>query len=90
MAKEKLNKTIYFGRFSYTYGHQYYRTKNKRLIKDIKPVFYKDHKDMIYLEGEEDKAWDKIVKKLGDTEKKRLILQNKKVEVLANTGKTMY
>lgn len=90
MGKEKLNKTIYFGRFSYIYGHQYYRVENKRKVADLSPVFYKDHKDMIFLEGEEDAAWEKIVKTLGDTDKRKLILKDKKVEVLANTGKTAY
>ena len=90
MGKEKVNKTIYFGRFSYIYGHQYYRTENSKLVKDVKPVFYTGESKMIYLEGEEDKAWKKVVKELGDTDKRRLILKDKKVEVIADTGKTAY
>ena len=90
MAKEKLNKTIYFGSFKYTYAHQYYKTDKGRLEKDMKPVFYKGESKMIYLEGEEDKAWEKVVKQLGDTDKRRLILKDKRVEVIADTGKTAY
>lgn len=88
--EKKLNKTIYFGRFSYTYAHQYYKVERGVLTKDMNPVFYKSHSDVIYLEGEEDKAWVKIEGQLGNTDKRRLILKDKKVEVLADTGKTAY
>lgn len=85
-----MSKTIYFGEFHFRYKYQYYRKTNGRLLPSGSPYgSFSGVSEKIFLEGEEDKVWDDILKELGDSETKRFTITNKRIENLVDTGKTV-
>lgn len=84
-----MKKTIHFALFDCRYTYQYYNKVKGAYVARGKPIGeYGFMKQMIYLEGEEDKVWEEIKKFLGDSESKRITFTKKEIRYIQNTGKT--
>lgn len=77
-------RQMWYATFSYRYYYQYKTKTNNRKYGE-----FSGSSDELFIEGEEQKVWDKILLELGDSETIRYTLTEKKISNKKDVGKTV-
>lgn len=80
-------RRLKYGRFECRYTYKYF-TKHRGIYKPSKrhERTYSTSSNHIYIEGEEDDIWDEILLSLGNSDRKKVKLTNKKITEISDFG----
>jgi len=86
-----VRKQICYGEFKIRCGWQYWRNSGGKRNPLERTKAYTKTFNAIYLEGEEDKAWEKVINdNFNESKTKTLYIESKSLKKLEDVGKTQH
>jgi hypothetical protein len=87
-SNEDPRRMMCIGRFTYRWAYQYYTMRKGRAVKFIgdRLHWYKEDQVEFYFRGEEEEAWLKLKSKKHETKTKKVIIEDKLIEHMYDSG----
>lgn len=80
-------RPLKYGEFKCRYAYKYFNKVKDTWKPSDRPIRTYTHiSNHIYIEGEEDDVWDDILDNLGNSDRKRIRLENKAVTEISDFG----